>query len=384
MVRVLRYPYLTGAACLCAISCAVARDLCVGKGLLGWSRVLLVCTFVLLGLCFALLSCRFFADELGVGVGFLLRVRRTPWHELASVGVLSCNSRRTYLYGLYQGSNGFLELLHRAPGCGSWGFVVPTSRRLISAVLDLCPETIDFAPAPRKHPVNPLRPLWRQAAMYMLLLIPGAALAFFTGAMMLLRASELALPLSVVGLTLAFLLIRAHKPLPLASAGAIFGVTAGAVGALIYMMLYKRRNYPPRPYGTADIPDSRDTIVRSFLRIGIPIAIGSSVLSLINLLDNARKAMEHGGNLYIVSDADGEYCRIRVLDNGCGMPEEALRHITEAFYRVDKSRSRAQGGAGLGLTLCSQIVQLHGGDLKFDSHVGNGTCVTVRLKGARV
>ena len=91
----------------------------------------------------------------------------------------------------------------------------------------------------------------------------------------------------VVGLTLAFLLIRAHKPLPLASAGAIFGVTAGAVGALIYMMLYKRRNYPPRPYGTADIPDSRDTIVRSFLRIGIPIAIGSSVLSLINLLDNA-------------------------------------------------------------------------------------------------
>ena len=80
---------------------------------------------------------------------------------------------------------------------------MPTSRRLISAVLDLCPQTIDFAPAPRKHPVNPLRPLWRQAAMYMLLLIPGAALAFFTGAMMLLRASELALPLSVVGLTLA-------------------------------------------------------------------------------------------------------------------------------------------------------------------------------------
>ena len=222
MVRVLRYPYLTGAACLCAVSCAVARDLCVGKGLLGWSRVLLVCTFVLLGLCFALLSCRFFADELGVGVGFLLRVRRTPWHELASVGVLSCNSRRTYLYGLYQGSNGFLELLHRAPGCGSWGFVVPTSRRLVSAVLDLCPETIDFAPAPRKHPVNPLRPLWRQAAMYMLLLIPGAALAFFTGAMMLLRASELALPLSVVGLTLAacgmfaaglFLLYRAIRKL---------------------------------------------------------------------------------------------------------------------------------------------------------------------------
>ena len=203
MVRVLRYPYLTGLTCLCAVSCAVARDLCVGARLLGWARVLLICTFVLLGLCFSLLSCRFFVDELGVGVGFLLRVRRTAWHELASVGVLSCNSRRTYLYGLYTHSTGFLELLHRAPGCGSWGFVVPTSRRLVSAVLDLCPEEIDFTPAPRKHPVNPLRPLWHQAAMYMLLLIPGGALAFFTGAMMLVRASEMASALSVVGLTLA-------------------------------------------------------------------------------------------------------------------------------------------------------------------------------------
>ena len=173
------------------------------RSLLGWARVLLICTFVLLGLCFSLLSCRFFVDELGVGVGFLLRVRRTAWHELASVGVLSCNSRRTYLYGLYTYSTGFLELLHRAPGCGSWGFVVPTSRRLVSAVLDLCPEEINFTPAPRKHPVNPLRPLWHQAAMYMLLLIPGGALAFFTGAMMLVRASEMASALSVVGLTLA-------------------------------------------------------------------------------------------------------------------------------------------------------------------------------------
>lgn len=203
MVRVLRYPYLTGFACLCAISCAVARDLCVGAGQTGWARVLLICTFVLLGLCFGLLSCRFFVDEQGVGVGFLLRVRRTAWHDLACVGVLSCNSRRTYLYGLYEGSNGFLELLHRAPGCGSWGFVVPTGRRLVSAVLDLCPEEIDFAPAPRKHPVNPLRPLWHQAAMYMVLLIPGGALALFTGAMMLIRASETVVAFSVIGLTLA-------------------------------------------------------------------------------------------------------------------------------------------------------------------------------------
>ena len=203
MTRVLRYPFLSAVCCLSALACAVARDICVGEGLSGWARVLLVMTFVLLGLCFTLLSCRFFVDEGGVGVGFLLRVRRTSWDDLASMGVLSCNSRRTYLYGLYHDSPGFLEMLHRAPGCGRWGFVVPTSRKLVRAVVAFCPQEIDFTPAPKTHSVNPLRPLWHQAAVYLLMLIPGAALAFFTGTMMLFRASELPGALSVVGLTLA-------------------------------------------------------------------------------------------------------------------------------------------------------------------------------------
>ncbi len=203
MTRVLRYPFLSAVCCLSALACAVARDICVGEGLAGWARVLLVMTFVLLGLCFTLLSCRFFVDEGGVGVGFLLRVRRTSWDDLASMGVLSCNSRRTYLYGLYHDSPGFLEMLHRAPGCGRWGFVVPTSRKLVRAVVAFCPQEIDFTPAPKTHSVNPLRPLWHQAAVYLLMLIPGAALAFFTGTMMLFRASELPGALSVIGLTLA-------------------------------------------------------------------------------------------------------------------------------------------------------------------------------------
>ena len=203
MTRVLRYPFLSAVCCLSALACAVARDICVGEGLSGWARVLLVMTFVLLGLCFTLLSCRFFVDEGGVGVGVLLRVRRTSWDDLASMGVLSCNSRRTYLYGLYHDSPGFLEMLHRAPGCGRWGFVVPTSRKLVRAVVAFCPQEIDFTPAPKTHSVNPLRPLWHQAAVYLLMLIPGAALAFFTGTMMLFRASELPGALSVVGLTLA-------------------------------------------------------------------------------------------------------------------------------------------------------------------------------------
>ena len=101
---------------------------------------------------------------------------------------------------------------------------------------------------------------------------------------------------------------------------------------------------------------------------------------ITNLLDNARKAIDNGGNIMIVGERIQGYYRIRVFDNGRGMPEEAIKHITEAFYRVDKSRSRAQGGAGLGLTLCKEVIELHGGTIAFASREGNGTCVTVTLK----
>lgn len=124
------------------------------------------------------------------------------------------------------------------------------------------------------------------------------------------------------------------------------------------------------------------------IRLQYQCAAGSCMLEpdlvkslLTNLLDNARKALENGGNIYIVSDWLDDACRIRVLDNGRGIPKEALEHITEAFYRVDKSRSRKQGGVGLGLTLCNRIAALHNGSISFDSRIGNGTCVTVLLRG---
>ena len=105
---------------------------------------------------------------------------------------------------------------------------------------------------------------------------------------------------------------------------------------------------------------------------------------LVNLMYNARKALDSGGNIYVWQEMLPDGCRVRVLDNGRGIPPEALAHLTEAFYRVDKSRSRAQGGAGLGLSLCNEIVQLHGGTMQFESRVGNGTVVTVELKGGRI
>lgn len=102
---------------------------------------------------------------------------------------------------------------------------------------------------------------------------------------------------------------------------------------------------------------------------------------LYNLVDNASKAMEGGGIIAIRGTAIPGGCRFQVADNGRGMKPEALERITEAFYRVDKARSRSQGGAGLGLSLCKQIAQLHSGDISFASEPGKGTRVTVNLYG---
>lgn len=104
---------------------------------------------------------------------------------------------------------------------------------------------------------------------------------------------------------------------------------------------------------------------------------------IINLIDNSRKAIEGGGNIYLMSTMTETGCKIQMVDNGRGIPQDELSRITEAFYRVDKSRSRAQGGVGLGLALCDAIAKLHGGDIKFESTVGKGTIITVQLNGGR-
>ncbi len=105
---------------------------------------------------------------------------------------------------------------------------------------------------------------------------------------------------------------------------------------------------------------------------------------LVNLWDNARKAMDgRPGNIHTRVEMLPDGCRILVRDNGRGIPPDALEHLTEAFYRVDKARSRAQGGVGLGLALCREIAALHGGRIRFASKAGQGTAVVVELKGGR-
>lgn len=95
---------------------------------------------------------------------------------------------------------------------------------------------------------------------------------------------------------------------------------------------------------------------------------------VLNLLDNARKAQ--CTDIHICLKESG---LLEIADNGTGIPAENLPHLTEAFYRVDKARSRSLGGAGLGLTLCQRIAELHGASLSFASVPGKGTTVTIQI-----
>ena len=98
-----------------------------------------------------------------------------------------------------------------------------------------------------------------------------------------------------------------------------------------------------------------------------------------NLCENAIRACEAGDEVRVSFREEEDGAVLRVADTGRGIAPEDLAHITEPFYRVDKARSRAEGGVGLGLYLCSEIVRIHGAVMAFDSKEGEGTTVTVRF-----
>lgn len=98
---------------------------------------------------------------------------------------------------------------------------------------------------------------------------------------------------------------------------------------------------------------------------------------LLNLTDNALKS--GGSRVTLSAYPQGETYRILVEDNGRGIPEDQLSRITEAFYMVDKSRSRKEHGAGLGLALCQRIARIHHAKMEFDSVEGVGTTVELIL-----
>jgi signal transduction histidine kinase len=98
-----------------------------------------------------------------------------------------------------------------------------------------------------------------------------------------------------------------------------------------------------------------------------------------NLVENGMKYCQSGSVIVIESNEDDKKVRITVSDNGPGIPPESISHIFEAFYRVDKSRSRAIGGSGLGLSIVKGIVEKHRGTIGVESTLGKGTLFTLEF-----
>lgn len=98
---------------------------------------------------------------------------------------------------------------------------------------------------------------------------------------------------------------------------------------------------------------------------------------ILNLADNAIKA--DCKDLWISGRQDGRRYLIKIADNGKGIPPEELGRVTEAFYMVDKSRSRRQHGAGLGMALVSKIVEIHRAKMEIGSDGKTGTTVNIEF-----
>jgi signal transduction histidine kinase len=102
-----------------------------------------------------------------------------------------------------------------------------------------------------------------------------------------------------------------------------------------------------------------------------------------NLVMNALQHTADGGHIAVRAGTRGGEVELRVIDTGEGIPEAALPHVFERFYRADTSRSRRSGGAGLGLSICKAIVERVNGSIKVRSTVGVGTEVMVTLPQAK-
>lgn len=97
----------------------------------------------------------------------------------------------------------------------------------------------------------------------------------------------------------------------------------------------------------------------------------------INLIDNARKASPAGSHILLQGGTEDKHYTFQVKDWGCGMDEETLLHMCDEFYMADKSRTRAEGGAGLGMSLSSLIIQKHNAKWDIKSSPGKGTTVSI-------
>ena len=126
--------------------------------------------------------------------------------------------------------------------------------------------------------------------------------------------------------------------------------------------------------------ENRITISRDFIQ-DCPILILEDDLYQItfNLVENGIKYNRPGGTLTVTLNRDEDMAVLEVADTGVGIPADAISHLFERFYRVDKARSRKSGGSGLGLAIVRNMVERHGGSIEVRSEMGFGSVFTVRF-----
>ena len=162
---------------------------------------------------------------------------------------------------------------------------------------------------------------------------------------------------------------------------------------LMELIVLKKQDFEMVETNIVDFFDEIKAIVAPIMRnskIDFKVSVEHDVILIendlmktvcLNLLDNARKAVIDNGIIEFMGVKDIDGYRIVIKDNGCGIDAKEIDKIKEAFYMVDKSRSRSAGGAGLGLAICEQIIKLHHGKMIIESIKNQGTIVTVLLKG---
>jgi len=100
---------------------------------------------------------------------------------------------------------------------------------------------------------------------------------------------------------------------------------------------------------------------------------------VVNLLDNAIKYTPGGGSIELNVSRQNGHAVLDVTDSGMGIPPDAVPHVFDRFFRVDKARSRNEGGAGIGLSIVKSICTAHGADVEVESTVGKGSRFRVKL-----
>lgn len=160
---------------------------------------------------------------------------------------------------------------------------------------------------------------------------------------------------------------------------------------LLELIVLKRQEFSFRPESVEVLAlQLRDGLSQIFSADGIQLEIHCTPAviccepdllktALLNLCDNARKASPPNSVIILCGTISDQWYSFTVIDHGIGMTPEQLSNATQPFYMADKSRSRAQNGAGLGLSLCAAVAELHGDTLTLQSTVNQGTSVTLRV-----